>query len=1399
MRITMKNQYTSKNLAMGFLLAFATIFMVDSVLLAQQSLPSRRIVVNETWDTDQTITTNIIVQSGATLTITGGLAANTAVDIGFEYVDVDGDGFGDLQIIVEAGGTLVSTGFVNLQASGTSPYSVANPTLTNNRHWDGIVLRSQNINLSATTTILNAVNPYTLEVAGTFTGLSVDGTFNGITVSQPNTIIAGGSIQNIGGTGLVINASNVGVYSYDITDVDTAIVVNGDNVTINYVNADTISGAGFVLNGNNASIDWAEAKNGGIGLLVRGSTAVAKAGLSSGIAATGITVTNSDFDANVTNMVVESGASVTVDNTFFRNATANAVEIAGTASFDNSSVITSGAIGMDIASGANVTFVNSTDSGHVSFGVQLPDSATVLFNRANISENDDAGDQIQVASNLNTGIQANFQNNWWGVGTRVDTMFTQVNLGTIDYTDFRVASMFLFNGADLDITPAITFSNLSTDPVAANADNTFSIGDQYTLRYTTTGNVRYIRLNDIAASSTLFNAFGTTTDVNTLDYPNIGSIPVQFDAVANGGEPIDVRTSTNGTSFAVFAPAVQANVITQADAIAIISDGATDLGTAVDIDDAWLGGSSVTVRWSAPNTVSAVDISYVDNNVTANSVTVAENVDASLGSFTFTVLSNTLNGDGIVGTGTTGQITLTVADAAEVATAATSVLDGILTVPNAAWAFTPTDVNMTVHFLDVDFLDNVADNAASAVVPNANEKIYIGAFYTDDNGDLKNAGYSLLDPATAADFTNETGADATDGAAGEEITITIYGDDVNTPEKDGFEAGDNIQFYMYRESWTIGGNENTQTNQLDAFTRRVDAYDLVANDADPLETLTYATNKLANGAGVDGVDSQAPAHLIFQDDAYQAASQYSAQVSTFAFDTFNLNDETAARYLPIGGWFYISSYLDFNGTNANILGYAVASVGTSMLDGVDTANEGVSRPNAGTPGAFEFDDANTTPGVLAVDFANVLAATTANATEAITEAGFFHYDASVGDYVVGPATSDLGAGSSVNTTFTMLKSGRGDVYWDLTPSATFTAADITTGEFAIAAPVWNTTSGYLIRMEASDVANDVNFLRFVGTKVTPESTPIALNSGWNLVPNFRGGSNAVDFSTVDQLNIDLAMASIADPNIIVKDVYGDIYWPAFGINTIGLMRENQAYYVYVSSNDVLTYPADTYAPKVRLDAEKARLPISHYKVGFNSDNSAIVMIDGANLSNLNVGAEIGFFSPRGDLVGSAVYDGGNVAATLWGESSLKEEGEKGLKAGEQFTVKAFDPTTGEELRLANMTFAKGSNVYEPNGISIVADGQLTQELLPTSFALEQNYPNPFNPTTTINFSMPEASRVTVKVYNVMGQLVSTLVNREMNAGRHSVNFDASRLASGVYLYRIQAGSFTATRKMNLIK
>jgi hypothetical protein len=88
---------------------------------------------------------------------------------------------------------------------------------------------------------------------------------------------------------------------------------------------------------------------------------------------------------------------------------------------------------------------------------------------------------------------------------------------------------------------------------------------------------------------------------------------------------------------------------------------------------------------------------------------------------------------------------------------------------------------------------------------------------------------------------------------------------------------------------------------------------------------------------------------------------------------------------------------------------------------------------------------------------------------------------------------------------------------------------------------------------------------------------------------------------------------------------------------------------------------------------------------------------------------------------------------------------------------------------------------------------------PTTYELSQNYPNPFNPTTGVRFQVPGVSDVKLIVYDILGREVATLVNERKAAGRYEVRFDASGLASGVYIYRLTAGSFVQTRKMILLK
>lgn len=90
--------------------------------------------------------------------------------------------------------------------------------------------------------------------------------------------------------------------------------------------------------------------------------------------------------------------------------------------------------------------------------------------------------------------------------------------------------------------------------------------------------------------------------------------------------------------------------------------------------------------------------------------------------------------------------------------------------------------------------------------------------------------------------------------------------------------------------------------------------------------------------------------------------------------------------------------------------------------------------------------------------------------------------------------------------------------------------------------------------------------------------------------------------------------------------------------------------------------------------------------------------------------------------------------------------------------------------------------------------------MPTEVELSQNYPNPFNPSTQIVYGVPSASNVRLEVFDMLGRQVAVLVNGDtMPAGRHTVRFDASRFASGVYVYRLQVGEKVMTKRMVLIK
>ncbi len=134
---------------------------------------------------------------------------------------------------------------------------------------------------------------------------------------------------------------------------------------------------------------------------------------------------------------------------------------------------------------------------------------------------------------------------------------------------------------------------------------------------------------------------------------------------------------------------------------------------------------------------------------------------------------------------------------------------------------------------------------------------------------------------------------------------------------------------------------------------------------------------------------------------------------------------------------------------------------------------------------------------------------------------------------------------------------------------------------------------------------------------------------------------------------------------------------------------------------------------------------------------------------------------------------------------------------------SFITKSGSSVEIvASDTTAPNSGTIQTDGATWSISGTVgveNEDQIPTQYSLSQNYPNPFNPSTTIQFSVPSSEFVTLKVYDVLGNEVATLVNEEKPAGSYLVEFNASYLSSGIYFCKIQAGNFSETKKLTLMK
>jgi hypothetical protein len=230
--------------------------------------------------------------------------------------------------------------------------------------------------------------------------------------------------------------------------------------------------------------------------------------------------------------------------------------------------------------------------------------------------------------------------------------------------------------------------------------------------------------------------------------------------------------------------------------------------------------------------------------------------------------------------------------------------------------------------------------------------------------------------------------------------------------------------------------------------------------------------------------------------------------------------------------------------------------------------------------------------------------------------------------------------------------------------------------------------------------------------------------------------------------------------------------------------------IYAQNNDWGVYDSATVASHIFDKADDA----THGQIYFTPFYKApVIPVELASFSASQVSAGVLL---RWLTVTEVNNSGFEVLKSVNGGSFEKIGFVKG--AGNSTAAKSY------EYKDANMPGVSQSMKYrlkqvDYDGSAKFSDVSEVNYVAPKKYELSQNYPNPFNPSTVINYQTANSGKVMLKVYNVLGKEVATLVNKDMPAGSHSVKFNAGNLSSGLYFYTLTAGNFTSTKKMILIK
>lgn len=340
----------------------------------------------------------------------------------------------------------------------------------------------------------------------------------------------------------------------------------------------------------------------------------------------------------------------------------------------------------------------------------------------------------------------------------------------------------------------------------------------------------------------------------------------------------------------------------------------------------------------------------------------------------------------------------------------------------------------------------------------------------------------------------------------------------------------------------------------------------------------------------------------------------------------------------------------------------------------------------------------------------------------------------------------------------IVKDGGGAVYW---PQFNVNAiGSLTLGK------------GYQIKMLAAQS------LDIIGTAVVPETTPFTILQGWSIIGYLRNSP----------ANIATIFSSIVADVIIMKNGIGQVYWPLWNVNAIGNMMPGEGYQANMIVSHVFSYPANG---PLNQTSKSVSIPMI-FNTSINTGSNMTLGIPVSAWENTpSVGSEIAVYNQAGELCGSTVCSGKNLAIAIWGDDETTPEAEA-MQEGDAFSIKIWDQQTKQESIVVVEAWESGNGLYGKNAIAVAS--RISNE-----GSILQNYPNPATTYTEIEFSISEDGFTSLVIYNILGEQMAMPVNQTMTIGTYKVLVNTESYVPGVYFYTLKTSKSTITKSMQVIK